>query len=409
MNFRELINKLDQINEAEGLTLQSIAAVEKAAMDKATAEKAKGGLTGFATWDPRTAGNIALAKLAQQNNFEGLFNSEGDFVVAYGTKTWSSNSEMHPGEKPRIVPPTPDDWKPLAAKGLIPQNANGPAGLTNWLSGGGAQKEFDAVKKQSADAAAPANATTAGPAQDAKVISSDEEAKMTLLEGLVDQYLALKTTSKKDTAPVKGNSEVTPDAGNSDGDKKSTSSSIVPALVGGATGYALTKPKGKLRPGFGGLVSTGIGAAIGSQMAKESIATSLVESFGYQKKNDFEKIVESFGYRTEQADSLAIDYAPDMEIPDDAKYKPVDKRNVFAKDGPGANAVRALGKTISGNNKTPVSKDPQSLLDTFIDNKYWNNWTEDSLSWDTEIIPGFPWMDSPLYSFADLGIDLSAI
>ena len=145
MNFRELINKLDQITEAEStLTLQSIAAVEKAAMDKAVAEKAKGGWTGFTGWDPRSAGNIALATLAQQNNFEGLFNSEGDFVIAYGTRTWSST----PGESPRRAPPTPDDWKPLAARGLIPQNANGPAELTNWLTLGGAKKEFDAAVRR---------------------------------------------------------------------------------------------------------------------------------------------------------------------------------------------------------------------------------------------------------------------
>ena len=40
-------------------------------------------------------------------------------------------------------------------------------------------------------------------------------------------------------------------------------------------------------------------------------------------------------------------------------------------------------------------------------NKYWNNWTEDSLSWDDVIVPGFDWMDGePLYTFRELGLDL---
>jgi len=296
MNFRELINKLDQINEAEStLTLQSIAAVEKAAMDKAVAEKTKGGWTGFTTWDPRTAGNIALATLAQQNNFEGLFNSEGDFVIAYGTRTWSST----PGQSPRRAPPTPDDWKPLAARGLIPQNANGPAELTNWLTSGGAQKEFDAVKKQSADAVA----TTAEPinaAQAPKISATDEGAKMTQLEGLVDQYLKLKADIKTGVTPVKGPEGKTDTEKKAEVNAPSNGSGIkLPPGAENPIGAALSKRIADLDP-----TSSKIdyrldpeGKAKLNAMNENSLAQSLIESFGYQKKTDLNQIISSFDYR----------------------------------------------------------------------------------------------------------------
>ena len=150
MNFRDLVTRLDLIEDA-GLTLATVQAAEDAARDKATVEKAKGGWTGFTSWDPKTAGNIAIAKLAQANRFEGLFNRDGDFVIAYGSNEWSSKE----GQSPRIAPPTPEDWKPLASRGLIPGNAKGPAGLTSWLSGGKADSEFKAAKDQSAMQATP--------------------------------------------------------------------------------------------------------------------------------------------------------------------------------------------------------------------------------------------------------------
>lgn len=456
MNFRELINKLDHINEAEGLTLQSIAAIEKTAMEKASTEKAKGGWTGFTTWDPRVAGNIALAKLAQQNNFEGLFNSEGDFVVAYGNRTWSSNSEMHPGENPRVVPPSPDDWKPLAAKGLVPQNAKGPAGLINWLSSGGAQQEFDAVKKQSADVAARSAAPTdavngaASPEQAARVSSADEETKMTQLEGLVEQYLALKATSKKVAVPeknangktangkiAKANSDTTDSV--DDSNKSAQGETALKTAAGTAAGYALgNNPKahggkpGKLRPSLGGVVGGLIGGTVGSQL-EENIAASLVESFGYQKKPSIEEIVESLGLRKQypyghqflKEASTTASKKDELEIPDDdddenditgipdsvnVEKKNVEKKEVrnkvFGSGGSGSKAIQGIGKALSGNNKS-VSKDPQTLFDMAFHNKYWNNWTEDSLSWDDEIVPGFKWMDGePLYTFRELGLDL---
>ena len=145
MNFRDLVTRLDLIEDA-GLTLATIQAAEQAAKEKASVEKAKGGWTGFTSWDPKSAGNIAIAKLAQQNKLEGLFNSEGDFIIAYGNNEWSSKE----GQAPRTAPPTPEDWKPLASLGLIPDNAKGPAGLTDWLTGGKSKQEFDAVKQQSA-------------------------------------------------------------------------------------------------------------------------------------------------------------------------------------------------------------------------------------------------------------------
>jgi hypothetical protein len=414
MNFRELINKLDQINEAEALTLQSIAAVEKAAMDKAVAEKAKGGFTGFTTWDPRTAGNIALATLAQQNNFEGLFNSEGDFIIAYGTRSWSST----PGESPRRTPPTPDDWKPLAAKGLVPQNANGPAGLINWLSGGGAQKDFDAGKTQSADAALPVNA-----AQAPKITSADEEAKMTQLEALVEQYLKLKEDIKTGVKKVQA-AKVTADP--TDDSDDANAHAFDPTWGG-------TKATGgqSVAPNAGATWDNAKQIAVPGVVKESTLAASLVESFGYRKKTSITELIESLGYRKnhpyallEETDlSLSSrydktndakskkddDFDPDEYLQskygdaDDTSSGRVDRRtwqekNVFT-GGAGAKAIQGIGKTLSGNNKKPVSKDPQGLWDTLVRNKYWNNWTEDSLSWEDEIIPG-------VYSFKDLGIDL---
>jgi hypothetical protein len=145
MNFRDLVTRLDLIEDA-GLTLATVQAAENLARDKATAEKTKGGWTGFTSWDPKTAGNIAVAKLAQANRLDGLFNSDGDFIVAYGNNEWSSKE----GQAPRTAPPTPEDWKPLASRGLIPSNAKGPAGLTNWLTGGKSNSEFKAAQAQSA-------------------------------------------------------------------------------------------------------------------------------------------------------------------------------------------------------------------------------------------------------------------
>jgi hypothetical protein len=145
MNFRDLVTRLDLIEDA-GLTLATVKAAEDAAKEKATVEKAKGGWTGFTSWDPKTAGNIAIAKLAQANRFEGLFNSDGDFIIAYGNNEWSSKE----GQSPRVAPPTPEDWKPLASLGLIPSNAKGPAGLTSWLTGGKSDSEFKAAQAQSA-------------------------------------------------------------------------------------------------------------------------------------------------------------------------------------------------------------------------------------------------------------------
>lgn len=357
MNFRELINKLDHINEAEStLTLQSIAAVEKAAMDKAVAEKAKGGFAGFAGWDPRTAGNIAVATLAQQNNFEGLFNSEGDFVIAYGNNTWSST----PGQSPRRAPPTPDDWKPLAAKGLIPQNAKGPAGLTNWLTSGGAQKEFDAVKQQSADAVATNTTAPVDAAQAAKVSSADEEEKMTQLEGLVDQYLKLKEDIRTGVKEPKKKAEVNQT---------------------GKLDYRLD-PEGKAKL---------------NAMNENAIAQSLVESFGYQKKTSIAELIESFGYRKNHPYSL-LEQEADLSLssrydkPKDAKSKKDD--DDFDPDAYLQSKYGDADDTKSGRIDRRTWKEKNIV--TTIPNAIWR---EGTLTWEDEIIPG-------VYSFKDLGIDL---
>jgi hypothetical protein len=418
MNFRELINKLDQINEAEGLTLQSIAATEKAAMDKAVAEKAKGGFTGFTSWDPRTAGNIALAKLAQQNNFEGLFNSDGDFVVAFGDRTWSSQGDGN-GTAPRVVPPTPDDWKPLAAKGLVPQNAKGPAGLTNWLSSGGAQKEFDAVKKQSADAAASTPAPVDA-AQAPKITSADEEAKMTQLEALVEQYLKLKEDIKTGVNKVQA-AKVTAARDPMDDSDDAYSHEFDPTWGG-------TKATGgqSVAPNAGATWDNAKQIAVPGVVKESTLASALVESFGYQKKTSIAGLVENFVYQNknfrkllEADDDLSLTSKYDKDKKDNDNFDPdaylqskygdaantksgrVDRRTWQEKNVTTTvpKAVNALRRTIDGKNKKPVSKDEQDWWDTAFKNKYWNNWTEDTLSWDDEIIPY-------VFTFRDLAMDL---
>lgn len=148
MDFKGLVNRINDISGvqrlAEGVTLAQVAAAEKTAADAATAKKAGGGWGGLTSWDPKTAGDIAVAQLADQNGLPGLFNSKGEFVVAS-----SKRMDGQTGEKPQIAPPTPSDWEPLQKLGLVPPNAQGPAGLTNFLSGGKANQEFDQVKTAS--------------------------------------------------------------------------------------------------------------------------------------------------------------------------------------------------------------------------------------------------------------------
>ncbi len=181
MDIRSLIQKLESIEKTivneEALTLQQVAAIERAAADKAKADKAQGGWKAFTTWDPKTAGHIALSKLADQHGLPGLFNSQGEYVVAA-----SKRMDGETGEKPQIAPPTPADWEPLKRLGLVPGSAGGPAGLTNLLTGGGAQKEFDQVKSDSAR-------TAAG-------LSSDRFIKAKLLQ-LRDLVKKLKATLEK--------------------------------------------------------------------------------------------------------------------------------------------------------------------------------------------------------------------
>jgi len=192
MNFRDLVTRLDLIENA-GLTLATVQSAEQAAKEQASMGKAKGGWSGFTSWDPKTAGNIAVAKLAQQHNLEGLFNSEGDFIVAYGNKEWSSKE----GQSPRSAPPTPEDWKPLATLGLIPDNAKGPAGLTNWLTGGKSQQEFDAVKQQSAGVrqlADQGDNTSSGNIAEPRT----DMQKADELDDMVNQYLSKEVSSAEE-------------------------------------------------------------------------------------------------------------------------------------------------------------------------------------------------------------------
>jgi len=381
MNFRELINKLDQINEAEStLTLQSIASIEKAAMDKAVAEKAKGGFTGFTTWDPRTAGNIALATLAQQNNFEGLFNSEGDFVIAYGTRSWSST----PGESPRRAPPTPDDWKPLAAKGLIPQNANGPAGLTNWLSSGGAQKEFDAVKKQSADVVA----------QAPKISSNDENAKMTQLEGLVDQYLKLKADTKNNVRKDQA-SKVTAARDPMDDSDDAGAHEFDPTWGG-------TKATGgqTVAPNAGATWDNARQIAVPGVVKESTLASALIESFGYQKKTDLNQIISSFDYGKNCPYSNKFRNTVLREVEkakDNLKSPDSSSDSIMSDEAIQAYLQKEFGnrddvKGLGGDKRTWQQK---NIIAKFASGD-WEN-----ITWDDEILPG------GLLTMRDLAADLA--
>lgn len=230
MNFRDLVTRLDLIEDA-GLTLATVKAAEDAAKEKATVEKAKGGWTGFTSWDPKTAGNIAIAKLAQANRFEGLFNSDGDFIIAYGNNEWSSKE----GQAPRTAPPTPEDWKPLASRGLIPSNAKGPAGLTSWLSGGKSDAEFKAARDQSAGVQASTGGDIVPKSGAADEPRTDQE-KLEKVKKEIDQYL--------------------------NPDKKVASLDDAPAVVASADGDTDDSEDDRA---FG-----------------ESVYKSLVESFGYQ-------------------------------------------------------------------------------------------------------------------------------
>ena len=158
MNFNDLLAKLEKIDKKktlmeqtlmEQLTLQQVQAAEKQAADAAAQEKKTGMLGGIFKTDPQTAGNVALAKLAAQHKLPGLFNSKGEFVVA-DDKRGDKNSYTGQATTPvQIAPPTPQDYEPLAALGLVPGNAKGPSGLANVLSGGKAQQGFDSAKTAS--------------------------------------------------------------------------------------------------------------------------------------------------------------------------------------------------------------------------------------------------------------------
>ena len=230
---------------------------------------------------------------------------------------------------------------------------------------------------------------------------------MTQLEGLVDKYLALKATNKKVAKTVKD-----PEGKTSVEKKAEVNQAAKTTPVEKRTQAEIDHAK-----------------SLGDFAGESILAKSLVESFGYQKKTSIEEIVESLGLRKDypygyqflkeaspakaKKDELEISDDDDDEnnitgIPDSVNVEKKEVRNkVFGAGGSGSKAIQGIGKALSGNNKTSVSKDPQSWFDAAFHNKYWNNWTEDSLSWDDEIIPGLPFMDGePLYTFRDLGLDL---
>ena len=220
---------------------------------------------------------------------------------------------------------------------------------------------------------------------------------MTQLEGLVDKYLALKATNKKVAKTVKG-----PEGKTSVEKKAEVNQAAKTTPVEKRTQAEIDHAK-----------------SLGDFAGESILAKSLVESFGYQKKTSIEEIVESLGLRKDypyghqflKEASTAKAKKDELEIADDDEedeiIDPVDRSKVFGAGGSGSKAIQGIGNTLSGNNKKPVSKDPQSLFDAAFHNKYWNNWTEDSLSWNDVIVPGFDWMDGePLYTFRDLGLDL---
>lgn len=429
MNFRELINQLDAIDQpilSETVTLDSI----MAAVGKEPDEQKRADL---------------LQKMAEKENLPGLY----DPVSGYFVSVFQDREPMTNQLKTRISSTASSEvTNQLADLGLVPSKANtrslgGLVGVGALSNSTEKNDEMDQeVKNRFKNKQLPAGGTTS-PDQAARVLSADEATKMTQLEELVDQYLALKATSKKVAGPSTDSTKTrkektskdsetgdsTADSGNS-----TTGEKALATGVGAAAGYKLmndpkpqagakVKGKFKLRPTLAGTLGALAGGTIGNQVANENIAKSLVESFGYQKKPSIEEIVESLGLRKDypygyqflkeasttasNKDELEIaddDLAGELGFVDDEKEV---RNNVFGARGSGLKAIQGIGKTLSGNNKKPVSKDPQSKFDMVFHNKYWNNWTEDSLSWDDTIIPGFDWMDGePLYTFKELGLDL---
>jgi hypothetical protein len=386
MNFRELINQLHTIDQpilSETVTLDSI----MAAVGNETDEQKRADL---------------LQKMAEKENLPGLY----DPISGYFVSVFQDREPMTNQLKTRISSTASSAvTNQLADLGLVPGKANtrslgGLVGVGALSNSTEKNDEMDQEVKNRFKTKQP-TAAPVDSAQAAKVTSADEEAKMTQLEGLVDQYLKLKEAIK--TGAVDQAVKVTPAA------------PLTP--TGSKVDYRLD-PEGKAKL---------------NAMNESDIAQSLIESFGYQKKTSIAELIESFGYRKNHPYSLLEadadlsltskydktkdakskkdddDFDPDAYLQskygdaDDTTSGRVDNRtwqekNVFT-GGAGSKAIDALGRTISGKNKTPVSKDPQTYWDMAVRNKYWNNWTEDSLSWEDEIIPG-------VYSFKDLGIDL---
>ena len=426
MNFRELINQLEAIDQpilSETVTLDSI----MAAVGKEPDEQKRADL---------------LQKMAEKENLPGLY----DPVSGYFVSVFQDREPMTNQLKTRISSTASSEvTNQLADLGLVPSKANtrslgGLVGVGALSNSTEKNDAMDQEVKNRFKNKQPTAGGTAAADQAARVLSADEATKMTQLEGLVDQYLALKATSKKVAEPGKDSTKTRKDKASTDSEtgdsttdsgKSTTGEKALATGVGGVAGYKLMnnpKPqagpkvngKFKLRPTLGGIAGGLIGGTIGNQVANENIAKSLVESFGYQKKPSIEEIVESlglrkdypYGYQFLKEASTTTSNKDELEIGDDDEedeiIDPVETRkNVFGAGGSGSKAIQGIVKTLSGNNKKPVSKDPQSKFDMAFHNKYWNNWTEDSLSWDDTIIPGFDWMDGePLYTFKELGLDL---
>ena len=426
MNFRELINQLEAIDQpilSETVTLDSI----MAAVGKEPDEQKRADL---------------LQKMAEKENLPGLY----DPVSGYFVSVFQDREPMTNQMKARISSTASSDvTNQLADLGLVPSKANtrslgGLVGVGALSNSTEKNDEMDREVKNRFKNKQPAASGTAAvdsankvtPQQAPKLSSAEEEEKMTQLEGLVDIYLekkaaVLKKSSTKLNTPKSASNQTVND-GNADSGS-SPGEQVLKTGVGTAAGYVLgNNPKpnakgkvSKLRPTPAGVASGLIGGYLGSQMP-ESIAKSLVESFGYQKKTSLEEIVESLGLRKDYpygyqflkeaatTNDLTIgdeEEDDDYTIPDSEKVEKAVRQKVYGAGGSGLKAIRGIGKTMSGNNKKPVSKEPQSWFDAAFHNKYWNNWTEDSLSWDDEIIPGFEFMDGePLYTFRDLGLDL---
>ena len=277
MNFRELINQLHTIDQpilSETVTLDSI----MAAVGNETDEQKRADL---------------LQKMAEKENLPGLY----DPISGYFVSVFQDREPMTNQLKTRISSTASSAvTNQLADLGLVPGKANtrslgGLVGVGALSNSTEKNDEMDQEVKNRFKNKQPV-------AQSPNISATDEGAKMTQLEGLVDQYLKLKADIKAGIKGPEKKAEVN-QAGKVTSPEPSTGTGI--KLSPGAEnpiGTTLSKRIADLDP-----TSSKIdyrldpeGKAKLNAMNENSLAQSLIESFGYQKKTDLNQIINSFDY-----------------------------------------------------------------------------------------------------------------